>query len=98
MKLDSPNAEDGAAARVNGSEKKKKKKKKKNMSNEAKKKKKERKMFEVEGQFKGQEMPSFAGIVMTDNMNFTCQNGVVSDLRPYNRFDHICWDSSCVSF
>ena len=55
-------------------------------------------MFEVEGQFKGQEMPSFAGIVMTDNMNFTCQNGVVSDLRPYNRFDHICWDSSCVSF
>lgn len=49
----------------------KKKKKKKKPSKEALKKKKERKLFELEGQFEGQEMPSFAGIVMNENMNFS---------------------------
>jgi hypothetical protein len=63
---------------VNGNnDKKKKKKKKKNSSNEALKKKKERKMFELEGQFEGQEMPSFAGILLNDNMNFAATNGEV---------------------
>ena len=74
-------AEDGEAAVAE--QKKKKKKKKKKLSNEAMKKKKEKKMFELEGQFEGQEMPSFAGIVMTDNLNFTVGNGVVSTIREY---------------
>ena len=34
-------------------------------------------MFELEGQFEGQEMPSFTGIVMNDNMNFSVTNGSV---------------------
>ena len=78
IKEASTKAEAGEA--VEAEQTKKKKKKKKKLSNEALKKKKERKMFEVEGQFKGQEMPSFTGIVMTDNMNFSAVNGSVRNL------------------
>jgi hypothetical protein len=47
-----------------------KKKKKKKPSNEALKRRKERKLFEIEGQFEGQEMPTFAGISLNANWNF----------------------------
>lgn len=71
-----PKQANGDAAAVNVEKKKKKKKKK--PSNEALKKKKERKMFEIQGQFEGQEMPSFSGIMLNENMNFSLTNGEVS--------------------
>ena len=49
----------------------KKKKKKKGVSNEVAKKRKERKMHEIEGQFDGLTVPSFTGMALNDNMNFT---------------------------
>ena len=70
-------AEEGDVAQVNGDMKKKKKKKKK-ANKEALQKKKERKRFELEGQFEGQEMPTFTGILLNDNMNFAVTNGEVN--------------------
>jgi len=35
-------------------------------------------MFEIQGQFEGQEMPSFSGIMLNENMNFSLTNGEVS--------------------
>ena len=69
-------AEEGDVAQVNGDKKKKKKKKKANK--EALQKKKERKRFELEGQIEGQEMPTFTGILLNDNMNFAATNGEVN--------------------
>ena len=71
-------AEEGDVAQVNGDKKKKKKKKKANK--EALQKKKERKRFELEGQFEGQEMPTFTGILLNDNMNFAATNGEVNQV------------------
>lgn len=48
----------------------KKKKRKKKQGKEGLKEKKEQKRFALEGQFKGMEMPSFAGVSLSDNMNF----------------------------
>merc|ERR1712179_302107 len=64
-----------SAPLTNGSKddiKKNKKKKKKNKgSKEALKNRKERKEHSIKGQFEGMEMPSFSGISLTDNMNFS---------------------------
>ena len=51
--------------------KKKKKKKRKQHNKEALEERKEQKKFAVEGQFSGMEMPSFSGLALNDNMNFT---------------------------
>ena len=51
--------------------KKKKKKKKKQHNKEALEERKEQKKYTIEGQFSGMEMPSFSGLALNENMNFT---------------------------
>ena len=52
-------------------QKKKKKKKKRKHNKEALEERKEQKKFEVDGQFSGMDIPSFSGLALNDNMNFT---------------------------
>jgi hypothetical protein len=62
----------GAGAVENGQPQKKGKKSKKRKHNkEALEGKKEKKRHAIDGQFAGMEMPSFSGLTLTDNMNFT---------------------------
>lgn len=57
--------------------KKKNKNKKKKHNKEGLQQKKQDKMFALEGQFQGLEMPSFSGVELTDNQNFATSTNEV---------------------
>ena len=62
-------------------ENKKKKKKKRKHNKEALEEKKRDKMYALQGQFEGMDIPSFADVEMSENMNFKMANGEGGEIK-----------------